>query len=154
MTKSSGNFANQTGKNLEAFIEERIKSAGYKYVEPAQFQKMMAMKQPIYTKQRVAGKDLYGKSHKVDFQLYNELKWGNQLVIESKWQQSGGSVEEKYPFLVLSIRQIGIPTIIVLDGKGYSDGARQWLKSRVGSDALEHVLDMSEFQTFVNNGLL
>ena len=154
MAESSGKFANRTGKHLEAFIDERIKEAGYKYIEPALFPAMMILKQPIYTKQRVAGKDLYGKDHKVDFELYHERKWVHSLVIESKWQQAGGSVEEKYPFLVMSIQRLGIPTIIILDGKGYSPGAREWLKSQAGSGALKQVLDMSEFQKFVNDGRL
>lgn len=154
MPRVSGKFANQTGQHMERFIEERIVEAGYQYVEPALFPAMQIMNQPIYTKQRVAGKDLYGKDHKVDFELYHERKWVQCLVIESKWQQAGGSVEEKYPFLVQSIRRIGIPTIIVLDGGGYSPGAKQWLKAQAGSGAVIQVLEMREFQKFVNDGRL
>ena len=154
MVESGGTRANRTGQNLESFIEELVKSAGYRFIDQVLFPASQCLEQPIYTKQRVAGKDIYGKNHKVDFYLYHPRKWVHSLVIESKWQQARGSVEEKLPFLVLSIQLIGIPTIVILDGKGYSPGAREWLKSHAGVGSLEQVLDMSEFQRFVNNGRL
>lgn len=49
--------------------------------------------------------------------------WPDGLVIQCKWQASSGSVEEKYPFEVLNIQKDEYPTIIVLDGGGYSKGS-------------------------------
>ena len=66
---------------------------------------MREMEQPIYTKQCEVGRDIYGKNRRVDFLLYHPRKWPQSLVIQCKWQASSGSVEEKYPFEVLSIQQ-------------------------------------------------
>jgi hypothetical protein len=79
----------------------------------------------------------------------------NGLIIECKWQQAAGSVDEKYPFTVFNIMKIAVPTIILLDGGGYKPAAMVWLKDQVGKDrALIGVYNMSEFQKVVNNGLL
>ncbi len=45
-------------------------------------------------------------------------QWSKCLVIQCKWQVSTGSVEENYPFQVLSIQLNEFDTIIVLDGGG------------------------------------
>ena len=147
---SSGAFANFTGKRLGQFIEELIRQAGYTYVKPQIF--LRGAVAPVYTKECVVGADLYGKDHKADFVLYHPTKWPQCLVIESKWQQSGGSVDEKYPFLVFSIKKIQKPSIIVLDGKGYKPEARLWLEREVDGKILLHVLDMAAFLTFANAG--
>lgn len=85
----------------------------------------------------------------------NQNKFPDGLIIECKWQQSNGSVDEKYPFTVYNILKIGVPTIILLDGKGYKRQAMEWLKSQAHpSKALIGVYDMSEFQSLVNKGFL
>lgn len=72
------------------------------------------------------------------------------LIIESKWQQSGGSVDEKYPYLVQNIKKQGIyDTIIIIDGDGYKKEALKWLNDQVGSNLIE-VFSMSEFTSWVN----
>lgn len=113
---------------------------------------MRDLGQPIYAAECFVGSDIYGKNRKVDFVLYHPRKWPNSLVIQCKWQASGGSVEEKYPFEVLNIQQSGYPSIIVLDGGGYSKSAEQWLKGQSGKNLLRHVFNMGEFQRFVSRG--
>ena len=75
-------------------------------------------------------------------------------MIQCKWQAVGGSVEEKYPFEVLSINADGYPGIVVLDGGGYSAGAEQWLKGQAGNNRLRHVLNLGDFQRFISRGEL
>ena len=73
------------------------------------------------------------------------------MVIESKWQQSSGSVDEKFPYLVLNIRErYPCATIIVLDGGGFKKGAEEWLRRQV-NDKLVHVFNMMEFQKWSNS---
>lgn len=49
----------------------------------------------------------------------------------------------------------GIPTVVLLDGGGYKEAARQWLIGQVHpKGALIGVWTMAEFQTRVNNGFL
>ena len=85
----------------------------------------------------------------------NQDTFPEGLIIECKWQQSKGSVDEKYPFTLFNIFKIGVPTIILLDGGGYKPAAMKWLKDQVDPNrALIGVYNMAEFQKKVNNGFL
>lgn len=73
------------------------------------------------------------------------------LSIECKWQDVGGSADEKYPYLVANIKKrFPCPAIIVVDGGGPKPGAIQWLKSQVDGVKLLHVFNLAEFCSFVN----
>lgn len=65
-----------------------------------------------------------------------------------------GSVEEKYPFEVLSIHLNEFDTIIVLDGGGYSKGAEFWLKQQAGKNKVLHVFSLGEVSRFHSQGRL
>lgn len=145
--------ANRTGPRLEQFVAGLLDDAGYQAVKPASlFFALREMEQPIYARQCEAGRDIYGKMRRVDFLVYHPRKWPQSLVIQCKWQASSGSVEEKYPFEVQSIQQVGYPAIIILDGGGYSRGAEQWLKAQAGKNNLKHVFSQGDFQRFVSRG--
>jgi DNA adenine methylase len=84
--------------------------------------------------------------------LYHPTKWAACLVIESKWQQSGGSVDEKYPYMVLNLKeQSPVQSIVVVDGNGQKAGSVKWLRQQTDQKLL-HVLSMAEFQRWVNKG--
>lgn len=148
-----GTQANYTGTVLEQYILSRLAERGYTYVPPDRFTPARALGQPIYTRKFHIGKSIYGTTQICDFILYHPQKWPNNLVIESKWQQSGGSVDEKFPYLVLNINmKYETPTIILLDGSGYKKGAENWLRQQAGNGNLRHVFDMKEFATWANRG--
>ena len=63
---------------------------------------------------------------------------------------NGGFSNEKYPFEVLSIAQNEFDTII--DGGGYSVGARQWLLNQAGKNRLIHVFSQGDFSRFASPG--
>ena len=150
--KISGNI---TGSRLEQSVEGLLVQAGYDPVPTAPlFFALRDMEQPIYARQCETGRDIYGKRRRVDFILYHPRKWPDSLVIQCKWQASSGSVEEKYPFEVLSIQVDGYPAIVLLDGGGYSSGAEQWLKVQAGKNQLKHVFNMGDFQRFASRGQL
>ena len=141
--------ANRTGSQLEQSVDDLIRQAGYKPVlDRSLFFAMQVLRQPIYAGQVESGTDVYGKRRRVDFILYHPQKWPDSLIIQCKWQAVSGSVEEKYPFEVLSIQANQPPAIIVLDGGGYSAGAERWLKGEVGHGNLRHVFNLGEFQRF------
>ena len=141
------------GPELQRFVAGLLDEAGYEHVwPPTLFFAMRDLGQPIYAAECFVGRDIYSKNRKVDFILYHPRKWPHSLVIQCKWQASGGSVDEKYPFEVLNIQQSGYPSIIVLDGGGYSKSAEQWLKGQSGKNLLRHVFNMGEFQRFVSRG--
>ncbi len=146
---------NLTGSNLEQSVERLIIQAGYDPVPSAPlFFALRDLEQSIYSRQCETGRDIYGKRRRVDFILYHPRKWPDSLVIQCKWQASSGSVEEKYPFEVLSLNADGYPAIIVLDGGGYSAGAEQWLRGQAGNNRLRHVFNLGDFQRFASRGEL
>ena len=55
--------------------------------------------------------------------------------------------------MVMNIWSSEYQTIFLLDGGGYKLGAETWLRSQV-DEKLLHVFNMSEFQTWVNQGKL
>ena len=126
--------ANRSGRRLEDFVADVLNEREYLLVPPVRFFPARELEQPIYTRQCEIGQDLYGKKRRVDAILYHPRLYSKCLVIQCKWQASGGSVEEKYPFEVLSISQNQFDTIIILDGDGYSAGAKQWLTTQAGQE--------------------
>lgn len=153
MIISGGTQANYTGNALEQYVEHRLVTAGYLYVKPQHFEPAIYVEQPLFTRRFHAGTSIYDTPIFADFAVYHPQKWPQCLIIEAKWQQSGGSVDEKYPYLLLNIRNCYCyPTILLLDGGGYKKGAEKWIRDQAGGTNLLHVFSMAEFQTWANNG--
>lgn len=157
--RQGGEIANRTGSSLERFISDTVKGEDYVYVENDRFilymsgvGKYVIGSVKVFTKQLNICNSIYGNPIRCDFMLYNSEKIPLGLVIESKWQQSKGSVDEKFPYLERNIReQYPFDTIVVLDGGGYKPSANKWLRSMVGGNFIG-VFNMMEFRTYVNNG--
>lgn len=157
MTKpiQGGTQANRTGTILERFILARLADQEYTFIPRDRFTPSRILNQPIYTQHFHVGDSIYGTPQYCDFIAYHPQRWPDNLIIESKWQQTGGSVDEKYPYLVLNIQmQYKSPTILVLDGGGYKKDAERWIRSQSGSGNLKHVFNMKEFAAWVNKGNL
>lgn len=121
--------ANYTGNTLQQFVEARIAERGYTFIPNKKFGPARYFRQPIYSKQFYVGQSIYNTNLFCDYILYHPDKHADSLIIEAKWQQSGGSVDEKYPYLLLNIQyKYPHPTVLVLDGSGNghdpSSGAR------------------------------
>ena len=155
---SGGTRANKTGNRLEKFVEHQLKDSGYiEFWDHKEqiFENRKTVGGKQFAKQVPCGMSIYETKRKCDFLVLNPDKFPDGLIIECKWQESNGSVDEKYPFTLFNIIKIAVPTVILLDGGGYKPAAMKWLKDQVGSDrALIGVFNMSEFQTKVNNGFL
>lgn len=144
--------ANYTGTVLEKFVLDRLIERGYQFVPKSKFKAAMYLEQPIFSAQVDIGTSIYGTKRKCDFALYHPEKWDEGLVIECKWQQSGGSVDEKFPFAVLNIKmQSPYKTVLLLDGGGYKKSAEAWVRAQVDGKLL-HVFNMAQFQAWVNKG--
>jgi hypothetical protein len=85
-----------------------------------------------------------------------------KIRIECKWQQSAGSVDEKLPYLYLnSIEAMPEKDIMILiDGDGFKQGAKEWLRAAVrdkkystseNDDKNIMVFSLSQFFTWANN---
>lgn len=153
-TINSGQQANRSGNALEKFVERLLQDNGYIEFwdhKDQLFENRKTAGGKQYAKQVPCGESIYGTKRKCDFLVLNQEKFPEGLIIECKWQSSGGSVDEKYPFALFNIFKIGVPTIILLDGGGYKQAAMKWLKDQVDPNrALIGVYNMMEFQSLVN----
>ena len=142
--------ANRTGNSLESFIENLLNTNGYGKVPWHRFEASKSLGQPVYAKQMPVCQSIYETQVKVDYILYHPERHPQGLIIEAKWQQTGGTADQKYPYFVLNIQQkYPYKTIVILDGQGYSPGAAKWMKSMVGNNLL-HVFTMAEFMAWAN----
>ena len=148
---SSGGRANRRGRILERYVRELL-TEEYERVTANRFFAMRSLNQPIFAEQVETGTSIYNKKRVVDFALYHPQRWPECLVIQCKWQTSSGSVDEKYPYEVENIAHAGFPTIIVLDGGGYSDGARQWLLAQRGKRNLVDVCSQGDISRMQAQG--
>ncbi len=155
MAETQGGRANMTGNRLERFIENNLIACGFAKVKDkiALVNAKRSFTKPSYASQVNIGNTIYGTDLICDFLLFHPRKWPEGLVIEAKWQQVGGTVDEKYPYFVLNIWSSEYETIFVLDGGGYRPGAERWVRARQ-KDNLLHVFNMAEFQKWVNQGNL
>lgn len=141
-----------TGAKFQSFIERSLKEMGYKSITKKEFDSSTYFNDKVYTKNHIIGISIYETKLSCNFIIYNKEKYPNFLVIETKWQQKLGTVDEKYPYWILNIKnQIPYKTIIVLDGGGYRKGAEKWVKKQLGGNLI-NIFNMREFQKWVNEG--
>jgi hypothetical protein len=147
---SQGQRANYTGNSLEQFVYTTLLRKGYQFLEHRQFEAGRLLDQPIFTVHYPIARSIYDTQLYCDFVLFHPTRHPDNLIIESKWQQSRGSVDEKFPFLVANIRErYPHATIIILDGGGYKKQADLWLRAQIDGK-LFHVFNMQEFQKWSN----
>ena len=129
-----GTKANATGSGAEDIIAGILVKKGFSVTRQAQL-----------------CRSIYGTPLRVDFVVRGVTGFDDGLIIESKWQQTQGSADEKFPYLVENIRQrYPYPTIVVLGGGAQKPGAVAWLRSQVGGQ-LFGVMTLTEFITWANN---
>ena len=151
---NTGKRANSAGKQLALFVDNLLHDYGYVKVSQSRFFALCALEQPIYASECNTGKTLYGGTRRVDFILYHPTKWSECLVLECKWQSGSGSVDQKYPYFVLSANKNPEPAIFVEDGDGYSGRSKDWLQAQAGKERILHVLNQGEFARFASSGKL
>lgn len=97
--------------------------------------------------------DVYGRRRTLDFALAATDKWPAGMAIEVKWQVSSGSVDEKFPFEVMSIALSPVPYVIVADGGGASAEAIAWLREQTIEPNIIGVFTLGEFGRFARDHL-
>jgi hypothetical protein len=145
MSKTSGAKANWNGKMFEDFVHDNLVRNDFIYTDLKKLPlRNTKGSSKSFTSQFNLNQTIYGTKWMVDFLLY-DAEVNQYLVIECKWQQSPGSVDEKYPYLVRNIKeQSPYPCLVLLDGDGYKPAAKEWLLTQV-DEKLLGVLNMSEF---------
>jgi len=135
--RSQGQNANHNGNVAEQIVSAILTANG------AEFEQ-----------HKHVGESIYGHPLYVDFYLPSHNCVGGHLCIECKWQSSGGSADEKFPYLVENIlHKHPAPTIVVYGGDGAKCGAVQWLHDQVNGKQLLAVLSVEEFIKWSNKNL-
>jgi predicted glycosyltransferase len=156
-----GEKANITGNQLEVAVQTVLLNKGFeivKYIEwernPEKYGKELLLK-------NVPFQTIYGHHGKTEFLLLSE-KFHLKIRIECKWQQTGGSVDEKLPYLYLNTIE-AMPEeniMILIDGGGFKAGALSWLRNAVkqkryttveNKDKNIMVFSLADFFTWANN---
>lgn len=100
-------------------------------------------------RQAVVGQTIYGGELRVDFLIRNVAQFSAPLIVESKWQDVGGSADEKFPYLVSNLLIAPYPSVVVVHGGGQRDGAIDWLKAQADGTHIVAVFALEEFISWV-----
>lgn len=107
----------------------------------------------MFVAQYPIGPSIYGLPLNADFWVHGVPHYPLGLAIEVKWQQSTGSVDEKFPYLVHNIKECyPCPALVIADGGGQRPGALQWLRAQSGDNLLA-VFSLAEFVAWANRNL-
>jgi hypothetical protein len=158
MNMTQGGRANKSGNILEANVETIFKEYNYFLVGNHVHKDLIfnaALLPKRYGKEVYIGTGIYQTELKVDFYVLGIPNLSSGLIIECKWQESSGSVDEKFPYLNLNIQHsYPAPTIVILGGAGMREGASNWLKARVNDNHnLLGVLSLDRFIAWANKHL-
>lgn len=100
------------------------------------------------------GESIYGLPYRCDFMVADHKKWPNGLAIKILEQEGSGSVDQKYPFMVLCAKQAGHPFVFITYGDGHRKQAITWLKKQVDEEYILAVVDWQEFHLFAKEYIL
>ena len=124
-----GGLANSSGNTLEQTIVATLASKGFAVANYRQWALNPAAYSEEILLRNVPFITIYGHPGNTEF-LLRSARYALEIRIECKWQQSAGSVDEKFPYLYLNcVEQMPEQRIIiVVDGGGAKAGAVAWLR--------------------------
>jgi len=155
-----GQRAVLSGKILEGMIESMLLNSGYKKIEKLDLAENLIQVKPNekwFCRQYNRIKGIYNVNLRIDFFLMSPEKYPDGLAIEVKFQKVGGSVDEKYPFVILNMFEIfqqhNIKSVLFLEGKGYRKCALTWCLKQ-NCEVLTVIEGMENIISWVMNELI
>lgn len=160
---TQGGAAVGSGNTLEQTVIATLTSKGFAVVphkfwrdSPDQYGQELLLTRVPYV-------SIYGHISHTEFLLHS-ARFGLDIRIECKWQQSKGSVDEKLPYLYLNCvtRMPERKIFIIIDGGGFKSGAITWLREACRADSLFAqstvdkdicVMSLTEFLIWANSTL-
>ncbi|MDR2633766.1 MAG: 4-diphosphocytidyl-2C-methyl-D-erythritol kinase [Treponema sp.] len=130
---SQGAYACKQGKVLETTVESTLKAKGFAVVMFRDWQRNPEAYSGDVLVKHCPYKNIYNHEGYSEFVLHSAAYHLGAIRIECKWQQSSGSVDEKFPCLYLNCIE-AMPekqVVIIVDGDGARSGAVSWLKDAV-----------------------
>ena len=153
--KTQGGKACRTGSVLEATLPGAFERHNFTVLPYKEYMKLEPPRAGDFLIRRYPYESIYGHKGHTEFLARSDTRNLN-VRIECKWQQSGGSVDEKFPYLFQNSLKVPEQEIILLvDGDGYKKCARDWLvqSAKACTSKIIHVFDLKEFLTWLNNRL-
>lgn len=126
--ENQGGIANAQGRTLESVVINTLEQKGLKKVPYKEYARGLKLHGDELLLTNVPYETIYGHQGKTEFKIQSK-RYG-EYRIECKWQQSSGSVDEKFPYLYLNCIEKMPETniIIIVDGQGAKPGAVKWLR--------------------------
>lgn len=130
--QSSGRTANRNGRTLENTVIHTFEDKGFQVVSYRDWNQRQNHYGSELLLRNVPYTTIYGQPGNTEF-LVQSIRYGLTMRIECKWQQTSGSVDEKFPYMYLNAVEAMPEAHIVLlvDGGGAKSGAVNWLKQAV-----------------------
>ena len=128
--RKKGSLASGQGKILEETVISTFTRKGFEAVMWSEWNRHRGNFGSELLLKNVPFKNIYGHDGYTEFLLKSD-KYSLEIRIECKWQQSAGSVDEKFPYLYLNCIEAMPETdiLIIVDGGGAKEGAVRWLKN-------------------------
>ena len=139
---TQGAQANLNGKVFEEMMIPIFKSNGFEIFTESQVKKSKKIQKHLtkinkYVIKNASYITIYNEGGRTEFLIiYKERK----IRVEAKYQASAGSVDEKYPYMLLNgiYKYPENEVIFVVDGGGYKPGAIDWLKTQIDNNWLDY----------------
>lgn len=150
---ASGTEANTGGRILERHIETALKAYGFEtfdYSDSADNLDMFAARRLVRNVPYFP--NIFGGMSRSEFVIEDDHQ-RRRIRVECRWQQSGGSTDEKLVALLLNAAE-AMPeneVIIVVDGNGAREACVDWIKNAAISRKYQtrpktiRVMSMAEF---------
>jgi hypothetical protein len=136
-------MANVLGKALENAVEDMLRRNDFVQIDDRQraaFTKSVLdfgdddLPTRWYARNVKRFENLYKVRFFADFVIYDAVYFPHGLVIEVKAQEKAGSVDEKYVFTVLSLKELkkryGVQSWLVFSGTGARACAVEWIRKQ------------------------
>jgi len=124
--------AGKMGKEFEKSVANMLDDIGFIEIDKKDVGDSISMK--WYCRQYKKFVGIYGKVLTIDLLLFDHDHFPNKLAVELKYQSVGGSVDEKFPFVIQNMRKLfrdhGIKGLLLLNGGGYNTNAVKWSKGQ------------------------
>ncbi len=156
-----GSIASNQGRILEKAVETTFQAKGFEILKYRTWERNKEKYSHELLLENCPFKNIYGHDGNTEF-LLKSRKFDCEIRIECKWQQSNGSVDEKFPYLYLNCIE-AMPEkeiIIIADGGGAKKGAIEWLKNSIetkkytnknNNNKIIYVFTLTEFIKWANS---
>lgn len=159
--KSQGAMANANGKVFEKMMVPVFEDNKFIVLSESDYLSNPSKYGAIdrYVLKNAKYTTIYEHEGKTEFVIVDGER---RIRVEAKYQSAAGSVDEKYPYMLLNgIYQYPEKEIIfVVDGNGYKPGAHKWLKEHIENNWLDYktqygkdikLMNISEFMNWFNH---